>query len=202
MSLEHITSRLDRNISRVRNLASRYERRGRGRGGVHDTDVLRAAVVLLHAGMEDYLRSLMIWKLDTFGPDVLKNYRLQVGDDWKEKVTLQDLHGLRGSSVDDLITSSVEAQIKAYQTFSDIGAVKKALERCGSSRPRIEAHDFDHLRIMIERRHHIVHHADRNENAVGRGNYRTRSIGRRHMGNYLNAVEALRDFVTEELGQP
>lgn len=198
--LDQTTERLNRNIDRVRNLAGLYQAEGQGRRGVRDTDVLRAAVVLLHAGMEDYLRSLLIWKVDGFGPDVLKDYRLQLGDEWKEKVALPDLHALRGKSVDEVIADSVRAQIRKYQTFSDIGAVRKALDRCGIERDRVQEQDFDHLRIMIERRHQIVHHADRDDDAQGRGNHRTRSIGRGHMNNYLVAVEALRDFVSAELG--
>ena len=198
--LDQITERLDRNIERVENLAALYQAEGKGRRGVQDTDVLRAAVVLLHAGMEDYLRSLLIWKADTFGPEVLKDYRLQLGEEWKDKVALQDLHALRGRSVDDIIALSVQAQIRRYQTFSDIGAVKKALERCGIAKGQIDAQDHEPLRNMIDRRHQIVHHADRDEDAQGRGNHRTRSIGRKHVNSYLAAVAALRDFVTAELG--
>lgn len=198
--LDQITERLNRNIDRVSNLAALYQAEGQGRRGVQDTDVLRAAVVLLHAGMEDYLRSLLIWKVDTFGPEVLKDYRLQLGEEWKDKVALHDLHVLRGHSVDDIIAASVRSQINKYQTFSDIAAVKKALERCEIPRAQVEAQDYRHLRTMIERRHQIVHHADRNEDAQGRGNHRTRSIGRGQVNNSLTAVRALRDFVAVELG--
>lgn len=198
--LEQITERLDRNVERVRNLASLYRAEGQGRRGVQDTDVLRAAVVLLHAGMEDYLRSLLIWKVDTFGPDVLKEYRLQLGDEWKTTVALQDLHLLRGRSVDEIIDASVRTQIRTYQTFSSVEAVQKALKRCGIDAGRVHAQDYQQLGEMIGRRHHIVHHADRDEDAQGRGNHRTRSIGRRHVSGYLSAVVALRDFVNAELG--
>jgi hypothetical protein len=98
------------------------------------------------------------------------------------------------------MTASEKSHIRKYQTFSDIGAVKKALERCGIAREQVDAQDYEHLRIMIERRHQIVHHADRNEDAQGRGNHRTRSIGRGHVTSYVAAVEVLRDFVSEELG--
>lgn len=198
--LEQITDRLNRNIKRVENLAALYQAEGRGRRGVKDTDVLRAAAVLLHAGLEDYLRSLLIWKVDTFGPDVLKDYRLQLGEEWKQKVALEDLHTLRGKSVDEVISLSVQAQISKYQTFSEIGAVKKALERCGIEKAEVDAQDFDSLRTMIERRHQIVHHADRNEDAQGRGNHKTRPIKPANVNSYLSAVTELRDFVAEQLG--
>jgi hypothetical protein len=67
--LNDITVLLDKNLKRVDNLISLYGPAVVGRRKVHDTDVLRAALVLLHAGMEDYLRSLLAWKIDTFDTD-------------------------------------------------------------------------------------------------------------------------------------
>lgn len=199
--LQVITGRLDNNLARVRNLVSLYQAEGRGRRGTQDTDVLRAAVVLLHAGMEDYLRSLLIWKIDTFGADVLKEYRLQMApDEWREKVTMADLHSAKGKTVEALISESVTAQIRKYQTFSTLDAVKKALKRCGINGGTVDTSDYGQLEPMIDRRHQIVHHADRNEDAQGRGNHRTNSIGRGHLNGYVAAVETLRDLVSAELG--
>jgi hypothetical protein len=49
--LEEITEILDENLSRVENLISLYGPAIVGRRKVQDTDVLRGALVLLHAGM-------------------------------------------------------------------------------------------------------------------------------------------------------
>lgn len=198
--LEVITQRLNKNIARVENLVSLYQAEGKGRRGTKDTDVLRAALVLLHAGLEDYLRSLLIWKVPEFGADTLKDFRVLMGDEWKEKVTLAELHSLKGKTVDEVITASITANIRKYKTFSDVAAVKKALERIGIIKAKVDALDLAQLRGMIERRHLIVHHADRNEDAQGRGNHKTISIGRGHLNGYLAAVTGLRDFVNAELG--
>ena len=68
-----IRQRFGENLDRVRNLVSLYSSSvgvGQGRRTVQDADILRAAVVLLHATLEDLLRSLAEWKLPhrgTFG---------------------------------------------------------------------------------------------------------------------------------------
>ena len=49
---------------------------GQGRRSVQDTDILRAAVVLLHATLEDLLRSLADWKLPTAEPMLLMTCQL------------------------------------------------------------------------------------------------------------------------------
>lgn len=200
--IEVITQRLNNNIARVENLVGLYQAEGKGRRGTKDTDVLRAALVLLHAGLEDYLRSLLIWKVPEFSADTLKEFRVLMGDEWKEKVTLSELHELKGKTIDEVITASITANIRKYQTFSDVAAVKKALGRIGIAKDRVEALNLDQLRGMIERRHLIVHHADRNENAQGQGNHKTISIGRGQVNGYLLAVTSLRDFVSGEVGGP
>ena len=75
-----ISNRFDLNIKRVKNLVSIYRLilsgPGKGRRGHQESDVLRAATVLLHASMEDVLRSLAYWKLPTAAPAVLDNIPL------------------------------------------------------------------------------------------------------------------------------
>lgn len=70
-----IQERLELNIARVKNLVDIYETHltgtGRGRRGHAKTDVLRAATVLLHATVEDVLRSIARWKLPLASSDVL-----------------------------------------------------------------------------------------------------------------------------------
>jgi hypothetical protein len=63
-----IESRFKANLARVRQLVQTYEGLvggGAGRSSVANTDILRAAVVLLHATMEDLIRSVSEWKLPT-----------------------------------------------------------------------------------------------------------------------------------------
>ena len=57
-----------RNLKRVEDLVKIYEDtkgEGGGRRDVSKTDVLRAAVVLLHATLENFLRDAALWKWTT-----------------------------------------------------------------------------------------------------------------------------------------
>ena len=126
--LEEITARLNDNMVRVDNLVSLYGPSSRGRSTVKDTDVLRASLVLLHAGVEDYLRSLLIWKIDEFDEDTLGNFRLADGSrHLKEKMTIGELSQYRDKSVAQVIRDSVKFQLEKFQSFSHLGEVKKAL---------------------------------------------------------------------------
>lgn len=201
--LVDITELLDENLERVDNLVSLYGDPTPGRRKVKDTDLLRAALVLLHASMEDYLRSLLVWKTDTFDARTLSSYGLPTGKpNPPKKFDLGDLSKHKGMSVDDLIAKAVQSHLEEFQSFNNLGEVKKALEQCGIARATVCGHDFGDLPAMIARRHNIVHKADRNDIVGGQGNHRNKSLGRRTVENYAASVKDLRDFVTAELGTP
>jgi hypothetical protein len=60
-----IENRFNGNLERVEHLVALYETltTGPGRRPVDTSDILRSAVVFLHATLEDFLRSLLEWKL-------------------------------------------------------------------------------------------------------------------------------------------
>lgn len=77
------------------------------------TDRLRAAVVFLHATMEDVLRSVLAWKWPmTDARAQLKDIGVLVGGEPQQKVTQADLIAHRGSSVDDVIRASIAAYLE------------------------------------------------------------------------------------------
>ena len=199
--LVDILGRFDANIGRVENLKSIYGPARAGRRKVHETDILRAALVLLHATMEDFLRSLQVWKAPGWAKDAVDKYPLS-GNAKKrtEKFSLGELVAHRGKTVDDLITQSVTEYLKQYSSFNDLGQVKDALRHCGISQAGLEAHDYGLLPTMIERRHNIVHKADRNDQVGGQGNHRTKSIEVSQLDKYLTAVKNLRQLVEDHLG--
>jgi hypothetical protein len=198
--LEEITEVLNGNLARVENLVSLYGPATVGRRKVQDTDVLRGAVVLLHAGMEDYIRSLMIWKIDTFSAEVLSGYGFANGTKRPPtKLTLGDLSAYRGKTIDELIAESVRSHLDEFQSFNDLGEVKRALKQCGIVAAEVDAVDFAHLPELIVRRHNIVHKADRNDVAGGQGNHKTKSLSKVTVEGYVTAVKVLRDFVKQKL---
>lgn len=199
--LNEITALLDENLERVENLVSLYGDPRPGRQKVKDTDVLRAALVLLHASMEDYLRALLGWKVETFDEDTLNRYGFPNGTKRPPtKITLGELSAHKGKSVDDLISEAVKGHLEEFQSFNDLGEVKRALVQCGIGQATVDAHNFGELPVMILRRHNIVHKADRNEVAGGQGNHKTKSIGSATVKNYLQSVKDLRNFISDELG--
>ncbi len=199
--LNEITDLLDENLERVENLVSLYGPATPGRRKVHDTDVLRAALVLLHASLEDYLRSLLAWKIETFDEETLNRYGFPNGTKRPPtKVTLGELSAHRGKSINALIAEAVQFHLEEFQSFNDLGEVKRALEQCGINHATVDARNYGDLPEMISRRHNIVHKADRNEVVGGQGNHKTKSIGSATVRNYLQSVKDLRDFVSDELG--
>lgn len=201
--LQEILTRFDENIARVENLKSIYGPAKAGRRKVHETDILRAALVLLHATMEDFLRSLQVWKVPDWTKEAVEKFPLMVnGKKIADKFSLGELVAHRGKTVDELINQSVKDHLEQFASFNDLGQVKSALKSCGISQAVVEAHDFAHLHVMIERRHNIVHKADRNNVVGGHGNHRTKSIEVSHLDNYLIAVKGIRQLVEAQMAPP
>ena len=108
--LAQIIELLNANLARVENLTSLYGPPRPGRRSVHETDILRAALVLLHASMEDFLRSLLVWRAPLGSKDLIDTYPL-AGSARKhtERFLLGSLVAHKGKTVDMLIEQSVIA---------------------------------------------------------------------------------------------
>lgn len=198
--LDNIVGLLDLNLRRVENLIGLYGPPARGRRSVQDTDILRAALVLLHAAMEDFLRSLLTWKVPLAGKEVVDEYPLTgSGRKRAEKFTLGALVQHRGKTVDELLSESIRDYLEEFSSFNDLGEVKRALVSCGMDRQTVDDHRYGDLAAMIARRHKIVHKADRNDIRGGQGNHTTASIGATALNNYLASVRSLRDFVQQHI---
>jgi hypothetical protein len=106
---EDINNRFQANLTRVRNILAVYSSgsgKRSGRRGVQETDLLRGAVVLLHATLEDLLRSLAEWRLPMALPEALAEIPV-AGTKRGARIGLQELAGFRGQSVDEVIANSV-----------------------------------------------------------------------------------------------
>lgn len=184
-----IESRFFGNLDRVKHLVDTYEAAalGSGRRAVDTSDTLRAAVVFAHATLEDLLRSLLSWKLPLAAAVHLKDIPLN-GKKPRSSFTLDDLASFRGSSVDDLISRSVESYLDR-SNFNDPGEVDSVLQRIGLATTVFDPYR-DTLGPMMKRRHWIVHRADRNT-ATGRGHHRARTLQQTTVEAWS---EALRNF--------
>lgn len=187
-----IQDRFDLNISRVKNLVTIYgtiKGAGKGRRGHSKTDVLRAATVLLHATVEDVLRSLAYWKLPLATPAVLEGYPLP-GAGASTKFHLGQLAAHRGKTVDAVITESVNAYLER-SNYNNTSEVAKLLTDIGVPLASLTP-TFTELENLMKRRHQIVHRADKNE-AGGKGHHKVTSISPAQVNIWIDTVET---FVT------
>ena len=194
-----IQERLSRNLARVRHLVDSYGRlagAGQGRRPVNTSDLLRAATVFLHATLEDFLRSIELWKLPASGEDRLNQIGLAGINGRAEKFALGKLASHRGKTVDALILESVTQHLERsnYNTTEDVVLV---LKLAGVIPEDVNKH-FRQLAELMGRRHHIVHQADKNEKP-GHGQFQARSIGTATVNRWVEAVEAFANDVLERL---
>jgi hypothetical protein len=194
---QEIADRFALNIARVKNLVAIYRHQlaglGQGRRGHLQTDVLRAATVLLHASIEDVLRSLAYWKLPAANSGVLNQIPL-VGRP-AVKFTLGTLAAYRGRSVDEVIKASTDASLER-SNYNNATEVASLLQSIGLNAAPV-AGRMALLDVAMQRRHRIVHRADANPNA-GRGNHRVASIAPATLDDWITNTE---QFVEGVLAQ-
>lgn len=188
-----IEKRFKQNLDRVRSLVSVYAGLGAGAGrrDVETSDVLRAAVVFLHATVEDLIRSILDWKLPTALPQHIEDIPL-VGTKPRTKYDLGELARHRGKTVDSLIADSVMVALQG-SNFNNPGEIEQALERVGLPKTLLDPYR-PKLGPMMQRRHWIVHRADRNT-ASGSGHHAARSLQRSDVETWLDALEQFGDAV-------
>jgi hypothetical protein len=175
---QQILERFQDNIARARNLVSIHSQlggAGRGRRPLHASDVLRGATVLLHASLEEVLRSVAAWRFPTLGEAVLNEVPMVGhGESGRpEKFFLGRLANHRTKSVQQLIDESVAAHL-SYFNINNTTEIASFMRKVGVESQPFERY-FPVLSDMIARRHHIVHQADRNE-LPGRGQQRARAL--------------------------
>jgi len=195
---QEIEKRFNLNIARVRNLVQIYTDQlagdGQGRRGHQETDVLRAAVVLLHASVEDVLRSLAYWKLPDATSDVLERIPLAGGT--STKFTLGTLSAKRGCTVDEIIKESVDASLER-SNYNNPREVCALLESIGLNIAPITPFLTD-LENTMKRRHQIVHRADKNPN-TGSGQHQFDSISPPTVNAWARNVEKIMSAVLSQV---
>lgn len=190
--LDKIKDNLKHNLDRVEALVATYEShpdaQGQGRKDAKVLDILRAAVVLLHASLEDALRGVAYWKLPFAEPDVLNTIPLAGHGPNPKKFLLGDLAEFRGLPVDEIFAASV----KAYFERSNFNNTNEIAAFCRSVAiaPETLSRHFATLESMMERRHQIVHRADRQQQVLGSGDHEVRGISKGTVREWAKAVNA------------
>jgi len=196
-----LKARFDQNLARVKNLADIYERKlapaAQGRKPVGSTDILRAAAVMLHATVEEFLRGVLEWRLPAQAEDILNDIPL-VGSKYgrAEKFLLGRLAQHRGKTVDLVISESVSASL-VRSSYNSVDEIKSAITSVGLDVVPCQPY-FGDLGALIQRRHQIVHRADRNP-LIGPGHQAASSIGRHHIREWAFAAQGLFNAIAAQL---
>jgi hypothetical protein len=199
---ERIASNLRANLTRVKNVVAVYDALntpGPGRPSVQQIDVLRAAVVLLHATLEDLIRTSSEELLPEASPDVLNKIGFPDGPDkTKEKFTLGELHPYKGRAVDEVIRDAVQARLQR-SNYNNVSEVAGALERIGL-RPTLLDHDQDQIESLMKRRHLIVHRADKRPlRQPGRGSPLAEHLPRTTEDTWVAMIESVGGRILDAL---
>jgi hypothetical protein len=188
---EAIEQRFTANLQRVESLIAAYDvvrGGGRGRPSTQASDVLRAAVVLLHASLEDLVRSLLEWRLPSGPAEALEGIALP-GRPAGKRHELKELAEFRGMTVDELIQDAVRAHLQE-SNYNNVGQIVRALELLGVRSNVIAESDKTRLTAMMKRRHWIVHRLDANS-ISGSGQHAAQSIAQGEVRGWIDTVRAV-----------
>ncbi len=194
-----IKERFLANLGRANGLVTLYVQVAgatKGRPTVAESDLLRASVVQLQAALEDLLRAIASGRLASVGTRALGQIPLPVGTGRKRRFTLADLDGYRGLSVNELIERAVGAFL-GRSTFGNLNKVVRILAAVGLRPPQDKAIRA-RVAAMMARRHHIGHRLDRNE-MIGRGHHQARSISKKTVEVWIDAVEAFGEDILSQI---
>ena len=195
-----LRSRLQANLGRVRHLqgaatliansASPNLAAESVGGGDDDSiggDILRCAVVLLHATLEDFLRSAARehWPVED-ARALVEIPLIGTAGGRKPSFHLGDLAAHLSLSVRELVAESVSAHLDRT-SYNNPGQIRNLMATLGVPESLLEPY-APSLAIMMSRRHWIAHQADL-ASAVEDAAGRPRPIDSKILGRWIVAVE-------------
>ncbi len=189
--LLEITDTFDSNYKRLINLVTLYESlrsANQGRSSTQQLELLRATVVFTHSTLEDFLRNLQAWKIPETDTDKLSQIWL-LESQRKTKFSFQDLYKYKSIKVEKLIEKSVKNHLN-YESYNQTNDIVSAIESCGLRVTEPIKDLFPIVTELMNRRHHIVHRADRNEK-VGSGHHRFKSLNLIQVNKWIGAIDNL-----------
>lgn len=176
---------------------------GRGRKTGYHLDLLRSTTVLAHSTLEDYLRSVLMWKLPSVADGTRLNQVQLVGmsstGNRETKFKLGDLVTHKGKTVDEVIEASIIEHL-GMMSFNNTTDIASAMKSIGVEVTEPMRDCFPLLDEMIKRRHNIVHRADRDGNRpIGSGNHAYRSISLVKVNSWINEMDKFVNEVNSHL---
>jgi hypothetical protein len=191
-----LSEQVGQRITRVRGLVDLYGTLALSdshRFPAQDSDILRAAVVFLHATFEDFLRSLAMARVSDFSRESLANIPFSASEDRKLKLNLGDLHPYRHQTVGAFIAKAVEDYLD-QRAYSNVADIKRALREIDISPDVIDRY-ASKLTSLTTRRHLIAHRFDRVDTAEDG----TLPITQEDVTAWINTVEKLVKEILDSL---
>ncbi len=150
-------------------------------------EILRSVIVLTHAFLEDFLRTIAINLLPEQNENVLNDIPLAgLGSGGRaEKFYLGKLASHRGKAIDDVIRESV-SQYLDKSNFNSVSEIAVLLVSFGFNVSEHSA-EFPLIEEMIQRRHVIVHRADRMK-GVGKTSTQPQPVDSVIVGRWVKAT--------------
>lgn len=180
----------------LRRCVENFYRVGRLIGTSHrdgNEDILRSAVVFLHATLEDCLRSIAAAFLPKAGENTLNRVPIMGSSTARpEKFMLGRLSAHRDKTVDQIIRLSVDEYLRRV-TFNNCSEIAEHLQPLGFEMTPL-ADYFPTVEVMMKRRHQIVHRADHNEEGD------VLSINKEQVSEWADAVVKLLSGVLAQAG--
>ncbi|MGA7193806.1 MAG: HEPN domain-containing protein, partial [Anaerolineales bacterium] len=162
--MESYFKRVEENVTRVENLVALYRALKQDSDFSRDPaldDILRASVVFTHATLEDFLRTLATKLLPMADEETLNQIPLlNINTSGRpEKFLLGNLASFKEKTVEEVIQESVMnfLQRSNFNNIADIVQLLKSLKVDVTKVNR----SFSTIEQLMERRHSIVHRADR-----------------------------------------
>ena len=188
-----LARRFHTNLGRVRNLLACHEALQQTVAPDPD-DVLRAAVVLLHATLEDLLREAerLAMRADPANPKWTLRW-----PGGKDREGLGVLAAFLGQSTADVFELAITEHLE-LRTYNDFTQIVGALRGLGISTDGWAAGLQVDLNLMTRRRHAIAHRADQVVDP-NTGAAWVPAISKDHIALWLSAVEAVGQRVLDHL---
>jgi hypothetical protein len=192
-------------LLRVSHLVSVYvevrkkHNKARGRVWTHLSDILRAAVVLCHASLEEFLRGIVYiegdWNDEFLQKVPLPGDRRPFGG---ERFCLSDLRRFEDYKVADLIEESVYEHLRK-RSFSRVEDVVWALRVARIPTKALESF-FPRIDALMQRRHSIAHTGDIDEE-LGKGHHSTKSISLKTVEDWNLKLGQFFMVVADQIGK-
>ena len=184
-----LEARSARNLARVRSVIDLSRQIGLSRPGGLDGDpseVLRAAVVFLHASLEDFLRTLTILRLPFATADFFSN-RAFAGKTETKLSSIGELVTYRGKTVDEVLRESTETFLKKSND-NEVKEVTHLFATLGLNNDMLVKPHANLLESLMKRRHNIVHRFDE-EATDNREVHHVAPIGRPTVESWIESVQ-------------